>query len=312
MKARVPDWHWKALALHAAKVPRADIQAEVGKSERSVERVLYGAWGREQRREIEARAYEARMAEAIDPVVKFQAAGPRMADIMLQAAQDESQPLKRAIMPNGGLKMVTNGLEAYGYKPDPKVIEIGAVAVENGAIAEEFGETGGVAPQRDVVARAAALVRPQARQHRGTRRRADRLRHISALKDHAKAPPKIVGQLARDVEREVGEDAVGARPVNEKFSRLAFVLYLFFINLGSAVILPEVFLKALSLVRNLGHDVKRFTTLNMDFIRHYRPMTNVVSRPTLEGGEGYSLVGHHEIMFPLLAAAVIERLEGGT
>jgi hypothetical protein len=83
-----------------------------------------------------------------------------------------------------------------------------------------------------------------------------------------------------------------------------------FINLGSAVILPEVFLKALSLVRNLGHDVKRFTTLNMDFIRHYRPMTNVVSRPTLEGGEGYSLVGHHEIMFPLLAAAVIERLEG--
>jgi deoxyhypusine synthase len=83
-----------------------------------------------------------------------------------------------------------------------------------------------------------------------------------------------------------------------------------FINLGSAVILPEVFLKALSLVRNLGHDVKRFTTLNMDFIRHYRPMTNVVSRPTLEGGEGFSLVGHHEIMFPLLAAAVIERLEG--
>jgi hypothetical protein len=83
-----------------------------------------------------------------------------------------------------------------------------------------------------------------------------------------------------------------------------------FINLGSAVILPEVFLKALSLVRNLGHDVKRFTTLNMDFIRHYRPMTNVVSRPTLEGGEGYSLVGHHEIMFPLLAAAVIESLEG--
>ncbi|MGE5838901.1 MAG: hypothetical protein ACM34H_03130, partial [Deltaproteobacteria bacterium] len=83
-----------------------------------------------------------------------------------------------------------------------------------------------------------------------------------------------------------------------------------FINLGSAVILPEVFLKALSLVRNLGHEVKRFTTVNMDFMRHYRPMSNVVSRPTLEGGEGYFLVGHHEIMFPLLAAAVIERLEG--
>jgi len=81
-----------------------------------------------------------------------------------------------------------------------------------------------------------------------------------------------------------------------------------FINLGSAVIMPEVFLKALSLVRNLGHDVSDFTTVNMDFIQHYRPMTNVVHRPTLESGKGYSLVGHHEIMFPLLAAAVIERL----
>ncbi len=81
-----------------------------------------------------------------------------------------------------------------------------------------------------------------------------------------------------------------------------------FINLGSAVIMPEVFLKALSLVRNLGHDVKRFTTVNMDFIPHYRPMKNVVQRPILDGGEGYSLIGHHEIMFPLLAAAVIEGL----
>lgn len=83
-----------------------------------------------------------------------------------------------------------------------------------------------------------------------------------------------------------------------------------FINLGSAVILPEVFLKALSLVRNLGHSVKDMTTVNMDFIRHYRPLTNVVQRPTLEGGKGYHLTGHHEIMFPLLAAAVIEGLEG--
>jgi len=81
-----------------------------------------------------------------------------------------------------------------------------------------------------------------------------------------------------------------------------------FINLGSAVIMPEVFLKALSLVRNLGHAVKDFTTVNMDFIQHYRPMTNVVHRPTLDGGKGFSLTGHHEIMFPLLAAAVIERL----
>jgi len=82
-----------------------------------------------------------------------------------------------------------------------------------------------------------------------------------------------------------------------------------FMNLGSAVIMPEVFLKAVSLVRNLGFNVKNFTTVNMDFIRHYRPMTNVVQRPTLEGGEGYSLVGHHEIMFPLLASAVIEGLD---
>jgi hypothetical protein len=82
-----------------------------------------------------------------------------------------------------------------------------------------------------------------------------------------------------------------------------------FINLGSAVLLPEVFLKALSLVRNLGYPVKNLTTVNMDFIRHYRPMTNVVNRPTQEGGKGYALMGHHEIMFPLLAAAVIEEIE---
>lgn len=82
-----------------------------------------------------------------------------------------------------------------------------------------------------------------------------------------------------------------------------------YINLGSAVILPEVFLKALTLVRNLGFNVKKFTTVDMDFIRHYRPMTNVVKRPTLEGGEGFSLTGHNEIMFPMLAAALIESLE---
>jgi len=82
-----------------------------------------------------------------------------------------------------------------------------------------------------------------------------------------------------------------------------------FINLGSAVIMPEVFLKALTLARNLGHTVKDITTINMDFIKGYRPMTNVLQRPSLDGGEGYSLVGHHEIMFPLLAAAVIERIE---
>lgn len=82
-----------------------------------------------------------------------------------------------------------------------------------------------------------------------------------------------------------------------------------YINLGSAVILPEVFLKALSAVRNLGHRVYTFTTLNMDFIQHYRPTQNVVSRPTAKGGRGFAITGHHEIMFPLLAAAIIAGLQ---
>lgn len=81
-----------------------------------------------------------------------------------------------------------------------------------------------------------------------------------------------------------------------------------YINLGSAVILPEVFLKALTLVRNLGYRVKNFTTVNMDFIPHYRPLTNVVRRPTLEGGKGFHFTGHHEIMFPLLVAAFLEEI----
>ena len=81
-----------------------------------------------------------------------------------------------------------------------------------------------------------------------------------------------------------------------------------YMNVGSAVILPEVFLKALTLARNTGHKVERFTAVNMDFIHHYRPATNVVERPTGKGGKGYSLIGHHEIMFPLLAAAVIEKI----
>ena len=81
-----------------------------------------------------------------------------------------------------------------------------------------------------------------------------------------------------------------------------------FINAGSAVILPEVFLKAITLVRNLGHTLSDFTTINLDFIRQYRPMTNVVLRPTLGKGRGYALVGHHEILIPLIFAGVIEAL----
>ena len=81
-----------------------------------------------------------------------------------------------------------------------------------------------------------------------------------------------------------------------------------YMNIGSAVILPEIFLKTVTLVRNLGHNLEDFTTVNMDFIRHYRPMTNVVNRPTAKGGQGFNLVGHHEIMLPLIAAGVIEKI----
>ena len=81
-------------------------------------------------------------------------------------------------------------------------------------------------------------------------------------------------------------------------------------NVGSAVILPEVFLKALSVARNLGHRVDRFTTVDLDFIRQYRPRVNVVERPNRGGGRGISLVGHHEILVPLLAAGVIEAHSG--
>jgi len=82
-----------------------------------------------------------------------------------------------------------------------------------------------------------------------------------------------------------------------------------YLNVGSAVIMPEVFLKALTLARNLGHTVDRITTVNMDFMPHYRPLTNVIRRPTQKGGNGYTLIGHHEIMLPLLAAGLIERLQ---
>ena len=83
-----------------------------------------------------------------------------------------------------------------------------------------------------------------------------------------------------------------------------------YINLGSAVILPEVFLKALTVARNLGHDVRNFTTANFDMIQHYRPRANILDRPTRTGGKGYAFVGHHEVMVPLLAYSLLEELEG--
>jgi deoxyhypusine synthase len=81
-----------------------------------------------------------------------------------------------------------------------------------------------------------------------------------------------------------------------------------YLNLGSAVVLPEVFVKALNLARNVGHPVRGLTTMDMDFNRHYRPSVNVVGRPTAGGGVGIQLTGHHEIMFPLLWAAVEDAL----
>jgi hypothetical protein len=86
-------------------------------------------------------------------------------------------------------------------------------------------------------------------------------------------------------------------------ARLAGGVYL---NCGSAVVLPEVFLKAVALARNRGTSLDQLTTVNLDFTRLYRPQTNVVSRPVAGIGKGYSLVGHHEIMIPLLAAALVD------
>ena len=79
-----------------------------------------------------------------------------------------------------------------------------------------------------------------------------------------------------------------------------------YLNCGSAVVLPEVFLKAVALARNHGRPLDGLTTVNIDFVRQYRPITNVVSRPVAGTGKGYALVGHHEILIPLLAAALVE------
>jgi hypothetical protein len=81
-----------------------------------------------------------------------------------------------------------------------------------------------------------------------------------------------------------------------------------FLNIGSAVILPEVFLKALSVAQNLGIHVDRFTTANFDMQQHYRPLQNVVRRPTSGAGKGYTITGHHEIMLPLLAAGILDKM----
>jgi deoxyhypusine synthase len=105
--------------------------------------------------------------------------------------------------------------------------------------------------------------------------------------------------------------AIGAATMND-FHRLVGVVGTLsrgvVLNLGSAVVMPEVFLKALNLARNLGRSARNFTAADMDFIRQYRARRNVVERPTETGGTRISLTGHHELMFPLLAAAIREEL----
>jgi hypothetical protein len=85
-----------------------------------------------------------------------------------------------------------------------------------------------------------------------------------------------------------------------------------YLNVGSAVVLPEVFLKAVSVVRNLGHRLEEFTTANLDFVQHYRPTQNVLKRPTQKSGQAIALTGHHEIMIPLIAAALKASLSGSS
>ena len=80
-----------------------------------------------------------------------------------------------------------------------------------------------------------------------------------------------------------------------------------YLNCGSAVVLPEVFLKAVAIARNEGRSLDGLTTVNLDFLRHYRPLTNVVSRPTAGTGRGYSLTGHHELLIPLARGCVDRR-----
>jgi len=124
--------------------------------------------------------------------------------------------------------------------------------------------------------------------------------HIAIGTDIIHMHPSVSGPA-------LGESAmIDFRHYTEGVAELEGGVYL---NIGSAVILPEVFLKALTLARNLGCTVQNFTVVNMDFIQHYRPLTNVVKRPTQTHGQGYTLTGHHEIMLPLLVAGLLTTLD---
>jgi hypothetical protein len=135
---------------------------------------------------------------------------------------------------------------------------------------------------------------------------------VAAAQVNSAGLGEAVGQAVLDKKLPVMNQSIlaaGARlgiPVTVHVAALEKGVYL---NMGSAVILPEIFLKATTLVRNLGHTLEDFTTVNLDFIKHYRPLTNVITRPTARGGQGINLVGHHEILLPLIAAGVIEQLD---
>ena len=121
---------------------------------------------------------------------------------------------------------------------------------------------------------------------------------------HVAIGTDIIHMHARASGAALGEGSLrDFRYLVSNVARLAGGVYL---NCGSAVVLPEVFLKAVAIARNQGTSLEGLTTVNLDFTRLYRPQTNVVSRPVAGIGKGYSLVGHHEIMIPLLAAALIE------
>ena len=136
--------------------------------------------------------------------------------------------------------------------------------------------------------------------------------------DHSVFKTCYVNDVPISVHMAIGTDTISQHPGFDGglFGRLSGGDFLVFcdsvshlsggavINFGSAVILPEVFLKALTVARNITGSVKDFSAANFDMIQHYRPNTNVVSRPVAAGGKGYSFTGHHELMLPLLAAAI--------
>ena len=142
-------------------------------------------------------------------------------------------------------------------------------------------------------------------------------RSILAAAARLEVPVTVHAAIGTDIHHmhpEADGAALGATSHRDFETATALVATLeggVYYNVGSAVILPEVFLKALALARNLGRRVRRFTTVDLDFIRHYRPRVNVVERPTRLGGTGLSLTGQHEILVPLLAGALVEAVERG-